>query len=145
MPLDKKRELLRKYAIVFWILLGFFVLRVFGQILVEFFNVSFLPPSKFWMSAYVSQILGDYHYPVLLVAQIFAIGLLLKVCVDFTRGHGYFTEKSKWKRMILYAGIVYFVSMAVVRPIIEGGISIPSVFHGVLATFAIIAGIYYRR
>ena len=64
MASKKEKKLLRNYAVVFWVLLGLFLLRVLGQVLVEFFGVSFLPPSRFWMSGYVS-------YGVLLAAQVF--------------------------------------------------------------------------
>ena len=67
------------------------------------------------------------------------------MCVDFTRGGGYFVEKAGWKEKVLYAGVAYFAVMAVARPFIEGHVSIPSVFHGVLALFVITAGVYYRR
>ena len=132
----KKRQELKKYTITFWILFLLFVLRVFGQILVEFFHVDFLPPSEFWMAGIVS-------YPVLLALQILVIILLSKILVDFSRGYGYFVEKSKWKKGWLYFGIFYFLIM-IVRYLVFG-ISIPVVFHWVLATFCILLGIYYLK
>jgi hypothetical protein len=55
----------------FWVLatlLFLFCLRVFGQILVAFFNVSFLPPMEEWFS-------GLLPYPELLTAQILIIAI----------------------------------------------------------------------
>lgn len=50
-------------ALALWLLAGLFCLRVLGQVLVEFGDVQFLPPSKEWAS-------GLIPYPLLLVSQV---------------------------------------------------------------------------
>src|SRR6266849_6829304 len=55
-------------AIWMWLLLGLFVLRVVGQMLVAFFRVSFLPPMGEWYSGLMS-------YPILLPVQWVIIAL----------------------------------------------------------------------
>ncbi len=67
---SKTREVLqRRYFWVLATLLFLFCLRVLGQILVAFFNVSFLPPMEEWFS-------GLLPYPELLTAQILIIALV---------------------------------------------------------------------
>ncbi|HUO85759.1 MAG TPA: hypothetical protein VM617_00075, partial [Thermoanaerobaculia bacterium] len=62
-----------------WALLGLFVLRVAGQVLVAFARVRWLPPMEQWQS-------GLLPYRVLLAAQIAIVLVLGKVCLDFTGG-----------------------------------------------------------
>src|SRR5947209_16609795 len=68
-----------------WLLLALFCLRVLGQILVALFSVSFLPPMEEWFSGVIS-------YPPLLASQFLIILLFGKICLDYTRGRGYFTQ-----------------------------------------------------
>jgi hypothetical protein len=51
------------HAIILWLLTFLFFLRVLGQVLVAFFDVTFLPPMPYWYSGLLS-------YPVLLTSQI---------------------------------------------------------------------------
>ena len=119
-----------------WALLVLFVLRVLGQLLVATFDVRFLPPMSEWYS-------GLLAYPILLPIQILIIILLTKVCLDFTRGRGFFVlRRPAWGRALLWFGWIYFGGM-VIRYIVTmavhperrwfGG-TIPIVFHFVLAT-----------
>ncbi len=130
-----------------WLLLGLFCLRVFGQMLVVFAKVSFLPPLKEWQS-------GLLPYPVLLVSQFVIIALLSKVVADFTRGKGYFaTPNAGLGRSLVYFGWIYLLGMAL-RYIIRmalypearwfGG-TIPIFFHWVLASFVLLVGYYHRK
>lgn len=130
-----------------WLLLGAFCLRVFGQMLVAFVGVSWLPPMDSWYS-------GLMPYPYLLPSQFLIIALYSKVCVDFTRGHGFFVKpRAAFGRGVLVFGYFYFAAM-VFRYIIRmslypearwfGG-TIPVFFHWVLATFIITFGQYHRN
>src|SRR6266446_4339934 len=65
----------RRCSIWMWLLLGLFVLRVVGQMLVAFFGVSFLPPMGEWSSGLMS-------YPILLPVQWVIIALLTAFRLD---------------------------------------------------------------
>ena len=122
---------------ILWICLVLFACRIIGQILVEFFEVTFLPPSKEWFSGIIS-------YPILLVFQIAIILFMAQVATDLTKGTGRFSHLSpvtaKYLRIF---GSIYLLSM-ILRYIIRmyiypeerwtGG-CIPIFFHWVLATF----------
>ena len=134
-------------AVVLWVLLGLFCLRVLGQILVAFFHVTFLPPMEAWYSGIIS-------YPYLLPAQILIVVLLTKICLDFSRGKGVFVQPHPaWSRGALYFGILYLATMFL-RYILHmalnpeerwfGG-TIPIAFHCVLASYVILFGWFHRR
>ena len=129
-----------------WLLLGLFCLRVLGQVLVAFWGVGFLPPMEEWYS-------GLIPYPILLPIQILIILLFAKVCLDFSRGRGFFVEPRRvFGRGVLYFGYVYLAGM-VLRYVIRmslypeerwfGG-TIPIFFHWVLAAFVILFGRFHR-
>lgn len=136
----------RRLAILLWILLFAFCLRVLGQMLVAFVVVSWLAPMEAWYSGLMS-------YPYLLSSQFLIIGLYSKVCLDFTRGEGFFVRpRPVFGRGVLVFGYLYLASM-IVRYIIRmslypearwfGG-TIPILFHWVLASFIIAFGQYHR-
>lgn len=140
------RETPQSLAPWLWLLLAAFCLRVLGQMLVAFLEVPWLPPMEAWYS-------GLMPYPYLLPSQILIIVLYGKVCLDFTRGQGFFARpRVAFGRGLLVFGYVYFAAM-VLRYIIRmslhpearwlGG-SIPIVFHWVLAAFIILFGRYHR-
>ena len=124
---------------ILWICLVLFACRVTGQILVEFFEVPFLPPSREWFSGIIS-------YPILLVSQIVIILFLAKVATDLTNGTGRFSHPTKRasKNLRLF-GSIYLLAM-IVRYILRmyiypeerwtGG-CIPIFFHCVLATYVL--------
>lgn len=127
---------------ILWICLVLFACRIAGQILVEFFEVTFLPPSKEWFSGIIS-------YPILLVFQIAIILLMAQVATDLTKGTGRFSQSSPvTTRNLCIFGSIYLLSM-ILRYIIRmyiyheerwtGG-CIPIFFHCVLATFALAWG-----
>jgi hypothetical protein len=137
----------RRLATLLWLLLALFVLRVAGQALVAFFEVGLLPPMRQWYS-------GLLPYEYLLPAQLVIIALMLKICVDFTRGTGIFVEPRRFlATWWLYFGCIYLAVMAARYPVQMflhpdsrwfGG-TIPIVFHWVLAAFVIAVGWYHRR
>jgi len=135
-----------RYLPWLWLLLGLFCLRVLGQMLVAFFRVSVLPPMEEWYS-------GLIPYRWLLPSQLLIILLYGKVCLDFTRGQGFFVAPRHTLGVgLLWFGSVYF-SVMVVRYVVQvslypdqrwlGG-SIPIVFHWVLASFILLVGHYHQ-
>lgn len=136
----------QRYSPILWFLLIMFCLRVIGQILVAFFDVSFLPPMEEWYS-------GLIPYPYLLMIQILIIILLIKICLDFTYGKGMFVKPNRvFGRQVFYFGYLYLIAMFL-RYMIRmsvypeerwfGG-AIPIIFHWVLASFVILFGYYHR-
>jgi hypothetical protein len=137
-----------RLALVLWALLFLFILRVAGQLLVSLDWGGPLPPMQEWYSGLLS-------YPWLLSGQIVIIILYGKVCLDFTRGAGFFVSpRGRAGETLLIFGALYFASM-LVRYIATmarhperrwmGG-SIPIVFHLVLAAFILLVGRdYYVR
>jgi uncharacterized protein len=141
--LDQPRQL----APLLWALLGLFVLRVTGQVLVAFLDVNWLPPMQAWYS-------GLVPYEYLLPSQILVIALMVKICLDFTRGRGVFIEPHRFFAIYwLYFGYVYLAVMIARYPVQMHlhpesrwfGDVIPIIFHWVLATFVILVGLYHRR
>lgn len=129
-----------------WALLFAFCLRVAGQMVVAFVGVSWLPPMEAWYS-------GLMPYPYLLPSQLLIIALYSKVCLDFTRGQGFFVRsRPVFGRDVLVFGYIYLAAM-VLRYVIRmslhpqarwlGG-TIPIFFHWVLATFIIAFGRFHR-
>lgn len=113
---------------------------------VAFVGVSWLPPMAAWYS-------GLMAYPYLLPSQFLIIALYGKVCLDFTRGDGFFVRsRPVFGRGVLVFGYVYFAAM-VLRYVLRmylhpearwfGG-TIPIVFHWVLALFIILFGRYHK-
>ena len=130
-----------------WILSGAFCSRVLAQMLVEFFQVDFLPASEEWFS-------GLIPYPRLLISQILLILLLGKISLDLTRGKGWFATPRRWLATTLLAcGTVYLLVM-IIRYVLRMGLypmerwtggSIPIFFHWVLAAAVLLIGSYHRR
>ena len=123
-----------------WMLLAAFVARVTGQLLVAFLHVQWLPPMDAWMS-------GLMPYRWLLPAQLVIIALYAKMCIDCTRGRGWFAEAPpRFARGVLRFGYVYFgvMSLRFAARFFPGtawlGEWIPAVFHLVLASFLIVYG-----
>ena len=122
---------------ILWLLLLLFVLRVAGQALVAFLCVTWLPPMERWHS-------GLMPYSVLLASQILIIALLTWICVDFTRGRGFFVRPRRLLAVHwLWLGWIYLGAM-LVRFFIQGP-TIPVFFHWVLAAFVILVGLWHRR
>lgn len=124
-----------------------FALRVFGQILVAFCHVPYLPPMEHWMS-------GLMPYWLLLPCQIALLVLMGTICVHAWRGHGRFARTSAAiVRRLKIGGIIYLVAviaryaitMALYPQMRWLGGCIPIVFHLVLATFVLILARYHRN
>lgn len=121
-----------------WILLGLFALRVLGQLLVVAGLAPFLPPMDDWQS-------GLLPYPFLLASQIVIIGLLASVCLQFSRGEGYFVRHHIWLATPLWiVGWIYGIGM-IVRYVLLRRDAIPVVFHIVLASFLLVVAHHHRR
>jgi hypothetical protein len=130
-----------------WTLLGLFAGRVVGQLLVFSSGASFLPPMEQWQS-------GLLPYPALLASQVFILVALGSVCVQFSRGRGYFVRRRGWLGTPLWiVGLIYAGSMAVryaawmtFRPDQRWtGDLIPVVFHIVLASFLLVVADHHRQ
>ena len=124
-----------------WVLLGLFLLRVVGQALLGLGVLRAggrLPPWDEWYS-------GLLPYPWLLLSQVAILALLVKVSFDVTRGDGYFARPNRrLGRALLAFGMLYALGM-VVRYLLRGSLSIPIVFHWVLAGYLLILGVYHLR
>jgi len=88
---------------------------------------------------------GLMPYEYLLPAQIVIIAVMAKICLDFTRGHGFFFNKNRFFATAwLWFGIVYLAAM-IARAVFLWDHPIPIVFHWVLAAFVITVGLSHRR
>jgi uncharacterized protein len=135
----------RRYFWVLFALLFLFCLRVLGQILVAFFNVSFLPPMEEWFSGFVP-------YPELLTSQILIILLYGQICLDFGRRRGYFVNPRRRLGIgllifgSLYLGVMilrYIIRMSLYPHERWAGGCIPIFFHWVLSSFILVLGSYH--
>lgn len=135
-----------RFAAILWVLLFLFILRVLGQLLVSIGWGTFLPPMDEWYS-------GVVPYPRLLVSQIIIIILFSKVCLDLTKGRGFFSiPNQKLGSGLLFFGTVYLLVM-IIRYALRmslypterwvGG-CIPIFFHWILAAFILLVGSYHR-
>lgn len=121
-----------------WILLGLFLLRVIGQLLVLIARPSWLPPMKDWYS-------GLIPYRILLPIQLAILVLMFWIALGVSRETGWFSgDRHAAGVGLLCFSLLYAVAMAV-RLVIrirrhpdlrwyEGG-TIPTIFHFVLAGF----------
>lgn len=109
-----------------------------GQALVAFLDVQFLPPMDAWYS-------GLMPYEYLLPSQIVLIAVMTKICIDFTREHGFFYEPKRFLATAwLWFGYLYLGAM-IARALFLWDHPIPIVFHWVLAAFVITVGLSHRR
>jgi hypothetical protein len=114
-----------------------FCLRVAGQALVAFFDVTWLPRMERWQS-------GLLPYGALLASQVLIVALMAWICVDFTRGRGFFVQPRRFFALHwLWFGWTYLGAM-IARFFIQGP-TIPVFFHWLLAAFIILVGLWHRR
>jgi len=134
-------------AAVLWLLLVLFVGRVLGQLAVAVGIAPFLPPMEAWYSGLLS-------YRPLLISQGVIIIAFTRVCVDLSRGRGYFSEPRQWLASStwvfgwLYAAAMaarYAITMTMYPERRWTGGTIPIVFHFVLAGFLLVLSDYHRR
>lgn len=140
-------ESARRLAPLLWALLLIFILRVIGQMLVALGWQGFLPPMEEWYS-------GLIPYPWLVVSQITIIVLYGKVCLDFSRGDGFFSRPHRGLgKGLLIFGSIYLgamISRYIFRMILHpearwlGG-TIPIFLHWVLATFLLLVGNFHLK
>ena len=125
-------------TVLLWLLLVLFVARVMGQAMVAYWEVPWLPVMERWYS-------GLMPYEYLLPSQLLIIGLMAKICVDFTRRRGFCYEPRKLLATpLLVFGYVYLAAM-LARAIFLWDRPIPIVFHWVLAAFVIALGHSHRN
>ena len=129
-------------AVGLWILLALFCLRVFGQLLVGFVPIAFLPAFEEWDS-------GALPYPALVFVQFVIIVVYAMMAWRIGRGK---TEPSRRAGVwLLGIGSVYFALMLgrlmLGLTALEGhpwfDKPIPSFFHLVLAGFLLVAGHFH--
>ena len=122
---------------VLWILLGAFVLRVVGQVVVGVTAPSWLPSMEQWYS-------GLLPYPLLLPTQLLLVGVMARLAHRVTRYGGRLPggtlRRGVWmaRASYLYAAVmlVRYGAQMVVRPEWRWlGHTIPIAFHLVLATW----------
>jgi hypothetical protein len=127
----------RRLSPALWLLVGLFVLRVLGQVLVAFGGVTWLPPMRYWYSGLIS-------YPYLLASQIVMLAGMSKINSDFTRGDGWWARpNSTIGRTAFWFGWLYLSSM-ILRYAITRTLVIPVTLHCVLAIYLILIGRYHR-
>lgn len=137
----------RRLAPFLWGLLFVFVLRVIGQMFVAVGWQRFLPPMEEWYSGLIS-------YPWLMVCQIAIIVLYGKVCLDFSRGKGFFVvpRRGLGKGLLIFGSIYlacmilrYVLRMALHPEARWFGGTIPISLHWVLATFLLLVGNFHWK
>jgi len=106
-----------------------------------------LPPMEKWHS-------GLLPYPLLVVSQILIIILYGKICIEFSKGEGFWVNARRGlgKGLLLF-GSVYAAGMLlryIIRMIIFSeerwfGGAIPIFFHWVLALFLLIVGYFHWK
>jgi hypothetical protein len=135
------------YAVFLWLLTVLLCFRVVGQIVVVLRAPRWLPPMDQWQS-------GLLPYPVLLIGQIVVLTWMVWICVDFSRGAGFFVDPhpnggrfSVWFSNVYFGWmVVRYVNRMARRPDQRwfGG-TIPIVFHSVVAAFLWTWGRYHVR
>ena len=98
---------------------------------------------------------GLIPYPILLSLQGLMLALMIKICVDFSRGRGFFVvQKKTMGRCLIWVSYLYFTSMVLRYGITMAmhperrwlGGTIPIWFHFVLAGFLYAFGhFHYKR
>jgi hypothetical protein len=130
-----------------WTLLGLFAGRVIGQLLVFSGRTSFLPAMEQWQS-------GLLPYPALVASQLIILIVFASVCLQFSRGDGYFVRRRHWLGTPLWiVGWIYATLMVLryaawmaLRPEERWtGDLIPVVFHVVLASFLLVVAHHHRQ
>ena len=125
-------------AIVLCMLTMLFGVRVAGQALVAFFDVTWLPSMNTWFS-------GLLPYPVLFPAQIVILLIQGVIDRDIWRARGFFARsRPRAGRRLQGFACVYALSM-VVRYAITLSHPIPIVFHWVLAAYLFTFGRIMRE
>ena len=124
-----------RYATVMGILLGLFILRVVGQVVVALAHPRWLPPMREWYSGLLS-------YPVLLPIQIVFIAVMTRMTLGVAAGGTGWAEPSPglgrvrvWLSWVYAAGMGVRFVVWLRRPPEKRRAWIPIIFHLVLAAF----------
>lgn len=134
----------RRYPLVLLALTTLFVLRVAGQALVAFGDVTFLPPFERWHS-------GLIPYPILLSVQLVMIAVMLAIVRDFARGTGFFVNLGpttgkllvRFSYLYAFAMVLRYIWTMTLHPELRWLTgTIPIWFHFVLAAFIYLLGRY---
>ena len=130
-----------------WFALGTAVLgiaflgRVAGQLIQVVSPVAFLPAVESWQGS-------NLPYPVLLTVQLAILGLIGWVSARMTAGRSVIA--SRWGSPVIVVGTIYFGVMAArlvlgltsMADVKWFAVPIPTIFHLVLASAAILTGAY---
>lgn len=123
------------YAAVMAVLLGLFILRVLGQVIVVIWHPRWLPAMREWYSGLLS-------YPVLLPIQIVFIAVMARMTLDVAAGGaGWAVPRPGLGRVLMVLSWIYAGGMVVRfvvwlrRPPERRRAWIPIIFHLVLAAF----------
>lgn len=124
-----------------------FALRVFGQLVVAFFDVTWLPTMEHWFS-------GLIPYPSLLTIQVLMLILMIKITGDVWRHTGAFgAPRPHWRGFLIkfaavYSGLMalrYVITMLLHPEMRWFGRTIPIFFHFVLAAYICVLGDFHRH
>ena len=120
-----------------WGITVLFFGRVYGQFLVTYMEIDWLPPLPYWFSGYLA-----YHY--LLAAQIIILMVMAVINVCYWRQAGYFYLESQGKRRWLQWFCLIYASVITLRLLLHFTVFIdrvwyinliPIVFHWLLASY----------
>ena len=127
---------MRRYSVTLSVLAAAFLARVVGQVLVAFFDVEFLPPMEAWYS-------GLLPYPLLLPTQIAILALQFEISRELWIGAGPLARRNaRLGEGLKWFSLVYFLFM--VARGLWFGLSIPVVFHWMLAAYLYVLSRYHR-
>ena len=128
----------RRAAWILWTLSVLFLLRVAGQVLVQFFGITFLAPPAEWYS-------GLLPYRLLLPVQVLILIWMARINWRVTTRRGFFTSPHPRLGWFLLIFSILYVAVMVGRYFISRHFhperrfwppgSIPIVFHFVLAGY----------
>jgi hypothetical protein len=144
-PLTLDLDDARRYAATLLALLGLFVLRVVGQVVVALGHPRWLPPMREWYS-------GLLPYPVLLPVQLLLIGVMAAIVRDCAGEAGRFGSRRPrvgawlvWLSYVYAAAMVVRFVVWVLLPPDRRRAFIPIVFHEVLAAFLFVYGSWHLQ
>lgn len=132
------------YALVLWVLLGLFVLRVVGQVVVALAeDPGWLPPMREWYS-------GLLRYRYLLPVQLVFIVVMVRMTLDVASGgvgwaaaHPGLGGLLVWFSFVYAGGMVVRFVVWLRRPPEKRRAWIPIIFHVVLAAFLWVFGSWH--
>ena len=130
------------YALLLWALLGLFVLRVVGQVVVAIAHPGWLPPMREWYS-------GLLPYGLLLPIQVIFIVAMTRMALDVARAAGWAVPRPGLGAVLVWLSFVYAAGMVVRlfvwlrRPPERRRAWIPIIFHLVLAAFLFVFGSWH--